>query len=110
MQINSNNANVLLLKKIIEKKGSITIQVSGNSMWPYIENGDYVELELRDYHEGDVLLFKYYTEELLVHRLIRIDGDSLLLRGDNAFRIEHITSKEVVGVIVNVIRHPHAYI
>ncbi len=34
-----------------------------------------------------------------MHRLLKINNDSLLCKGDNSFRIEDITEKSVIGAV-----------
>lgn len=94
----------LLLKHIISTRGAVSFRVNGNSMWPYIEDGNTVVIKDCSYREGDVIVFNYYNEGLLVHRLLREEKDVLLLRGDNSLRIERVLKNSVIGVVVEVIK------
>lgn len=80
------------------------IKVSGDSMYPIICEADEIIVK-RDvlYNIGDVLVF-FFNRHLLVHRLLKEKNGFYYCKGDNAFRLETIRKKDIVGKVIKVIR------
>jgi len=54
---------------------------------------------------GDVVLYpSLRTEDLILHRVIKVNGDELLIRGDNTYVIEHRKKDEIIGVLTSFYR------
>lgn len=78
------------------------ITVSGVSMNPTLFEGDRVTVQRSEsYALGDVLVF-LYKGELLIHRLLKTEGDRFFCKGDHAFRIEDFTQEAIAGKVVQV--------
>lgn len=61
------------------------IRVSGNSMTPFLEDGDEADVIAavrEDFNEGDLIVFGR-GEDLIVHRIIKAAKDSFMEMGDN---------------------------
>ena len=92
-----NNVIIQLLPKIIKLKGQANITVSGISMEPTLFEGDIVTIQKRDkYSIGDILVFNYKNESVLIHRLLRYNN-KYFCKGDNAFRLEDVNYNEIIG-------------
>ena len=70
----------------IRMKRSVRIRVTGNRMPPFLREGkDFVTLsalpDQNRFHKGDLLLFDY-GGRYIIHRLHRIHGQSLYMKGD----------------------------
>ena len=92
-----------LLPTILKSKGQAEITVMGISMNPTLFEGDKVIIEKCDeYRIGDILVFNYKNEGILIHRLLNCDG-RYFCKGDNAFRLEDIEYNQIIGkaVLVN---------
>lgn len=88
-----------VLKFMLEKTGQAIIKVRGISMLPTLSEGDDLKIEnSAKYDAGDILVYNYNGEGLLVHRLLREDS-VLVCKGDNAFRFEKISRDEVIGKV-----------
>lgn len=74
--------------------------VMSGSMWPELQRGDLViirRVDPTDIKIGDVIVFHHDTG-LAVHRVVRIQGQSLTTRGDaNSAEDDPITFEDVVG-------------
>ena len=94
----------MLLMKARSKSGKpFEMTVSGVSMLPFMKKGDIITVQRLDKYEiGDILVFPYKNEGMLVHRLLKIEDGRLYCKGDNAFRTEDITSEQVLGKVVTV--------
>lgn len=51
----------------------------------------------------DVVLYKMDGKYIL-HRVLRIDGDQYLIRGDNTYTVERVPSDAVIGVLTEFVR------
>ena len=87
---------------------TVRFRLKGNSMFPLLRNGkDVVVLagcppySLRPM---DVVLFRYRGKHVL-HRIIRKEGDNLLIQGDGSMvAMEQCTVYDVVGRVIQVCR------
>ena len=100
--------NDILTPDILRKLAKVNIlkfTVRGISMCPLIQPDDIVEIAASEkYEPSDILLYPYKEEGLLLHRLIKVD-ERLFCKGDNAFRLEDICQKEVIGKVVGLQRN-----
>ena len=95
-----------MLFLLLEKAQYITITVRGISMEPTLHKGDSITIEkCADYQVGDIIVFRYKHNELLVHRIVKRDN-RLYCKGDNAFRLEDITNDQIAGKIVRINNQP----
>ena len=77
------------------------ITVTGVSMEPTLCEGDIVTLKRAEAYEvGDILVFRYKYNELLIHRLLRIDNGRYYCKGDNSFRLEDVEYEQIAGKVV----------
>lgn len=91
---------VRLLPTILRAKGQAELSVVGVSMQPTLRQGDIVTIRSCDRYEvGDIVVYRYKDEGLLIHRLLRVDGRGFC-KGDNAFRLEDIPLDAVLGKVV----------
>lgn len=102
-----------LLPSLIRSKGQAEITVTGISMNPTLYEGDRILVQVcNTYAPGDLLVYSYKNEGLLVHRLLHI-GQTLAgqtdtrfyCKGDNAFRLEDLSQSEIIGKVISVNGH-----
>lgn len=96
-----------LMNKILfaqAKSGrEIDISVVGVSMHPTLYENDIITIKaFHDYDVGDILVFTYKTDELLVHRLLKKRDNRYFCKGDNSFRLEDITTDHIVGKVIRL--------
>ena len=92
-----------VLSAIFKSKGQAEITVMGISMNPTLFEGDKVIIKKsNEYIIGDIIVFNYKNEGILIHRLLKYDG-RYFCKGDNAFRLEDIEYNQIIGkaVLVN---------
>ena len=99
-----NNQTILtLLKFQLMNKKSVEITVAGSSMNPVLKDGDRIRIEHRDsYAIGDILVFSYKNQELLVHRLLQIKEGKYFCKGDNSMRLEDIAEDQILAAVENI--------
>lgn len=82
---------------------TIEIHVTGTSMNPILYENDIISIMKSDTYEiGDILVFVYKNNELLVHRLLDIQKGKYFCKGDNSFRLEDITKEQIIGKVINL--------
>jgi len=98
-----------LLAYIIKLRSStkqpFEVKVGGSSMMPVILPTDTaVVLKSEDYTIGDVLLFLYEDNHIIIHRLLKILNGMYYCKGDNSFRIEIIQHSDILGKVLAIKR------
>ena len=92
------------VERLLDEGDSVTIRVRGNSMRPLLRNGrDRIILKKateEDLCKGAVMLFRY-RGTYCVHRVVRIDGDTVIFAGDGNYRTEERAAR---GDIMAVMR------
>ncbi len=93
-----------LLRVILKKNDTNKIHVKGISMLPTLKEGDCVNVRKEEtYKVGDIIVYFYKEEGLLIHRIVGQKGpDKYLCRGDNSRRLEHVQYDNVVGKVYEV--------
>lgn len=102
--------NAVLLgqvKEAIREGHTVTINVKGYSMRPFLEHcRDKVRLApFTDLKVGDAVLAEFSPDDYVLHRIVEIDGDVVVMMGDGNLRNKEVCGKEdVVGVVTHYIR------
>ena len=106
-------ANAILIPEmdcLLKEGREILFTPSGNSMRPFIEGGkDTVLLKKKDdVKVGDMCLAwvsrpHQEQQSYVLHRVIRIEGERVVLMGDgNLQGEEYCTSKDIIGTVVRI--------
>ncbi len=84
----------------------VKISLVGTSMQPTLIAGDELTLEWAgdDIQVGDVLLFRIAGRHIL-HRLVAIEVDRYIMRGDNCVTNEVVGREDIVAKLVEVKKH-----
>lgn len=102
--------NAVLLgqvKEAIREGHTVTINVKGYSMRPFLEHcRDKVRLApFTDLKVGDAVLAEFSPDVYVLHRIMNIDGDTVRLMGDgNLSGMEVCRKADVVGMVTHYIR------
>lgn len=100
MQISAQGA---LLRKVLEVRSICRIVVHGTSMLPSIASSSKVDVAfvpLSAIRPGDVVLFSE-EQDLVVHRVLAVQGDTLITRGDGKDLIDPVvSSSQYIGKVV----------
>lgn len=92
-----------ILRSQLKHNKDADITVTGISMEPTLHAADVVTVRRAEaYEAGDILVFLYKNNELLIHRLLRIKDEKYFCKGDNAFRLEDVTPEQIFGKVVKV--------
>ena len=81
----------------------ISVVLTG-SMEPTISTNDLIIVrETNDYEVGDIVVFQDHSS-LVVHKIIRIEGDQIVTKGDaNDTEDSPITIKQIKGEVISII-------
>ena len=86
----------------------VKLRAKGKSMRPFIrEESDTLLLApVASPRKGDIVLARTEAGDYIIHRIIRMDGDSVILAGDgNLFKRETVSRQSVYGRVEAVIRN-----
>ncbi len=95
-------ANELIIPEIIKMLNqghSMTIGLRGYSMRPFLEDRRDKALltKASTISVGDVVLAEIAPKRYALHRIIKINGDNITLRGDGNLNTEYCNRKDIYG-------------
>lgn len=102
-------ANAQLLPEIIrliEEGHSVTLQLRGFSMRPFLEDKRDKALLTKPQHikVGDPVLAEVGHLHYVLHRIIKIEGSHVILRGDGNLGIEECEIKDIKASVIGFYR------
>lgn len=108
--------NEIFLKEVralIAEGRDVTLRVRGVSMRPFLEDRR-DKIVLTGLHRapivGDAVLAEIAPGKYVYHRIVRIDGDKVTLRGDgNVYGTEQCRMKDVAAATKQLIRKGRGY-
>lgn len=78
------------------------VAVRGVSMQPTLFEGDQVLIQrMPSYEPGDILVYEYGAEGLLIHRFLHLEHGLYHCRGDNSARVERISFRRIMGKVLS---------
>jgi hypothetical protein len=91
--------------------GSFLLRGVGTSMQPIIGEGTIIVVvptKWEDLKTDDIVVYKTPVGRLVAHRLVRLDGDHWIIKGDNNNEIDPytVTRDNLLGVAVNYFYPP----
>lgn len=96
-----------ILQDLSEGK-RVKIQAQGNSMFPFLrDKQDRIVLGAvdRPLKKGMIVLAEIATGKFVIHRIEKINAESVLLRGDgNLYQRENCSHNQVLARVVAVVR------
>ena len=96
------NAQSLVRTELPMPFGTGVAVVLSGSMEPTLQVGDFLIVKkAENYTEGDIVVYQN-RNELIVHRIISIDGENYITKGDaNNTEDEPITLDKIEGVVIS---------
>ena len=92
-----------IIEALIKRGKPFKIKVTGISMEPLFLNDEFVTVEKKQsYKVGEVIVVNNNIPFLLIHRIIKIDNNIVITKGDNAVAIESFTIDKIIGRIESV--------
>lgn len=83
--------------------GYTVFEVSTGSMAKTLNIYDVILVKItKEVEQGDIITYKY-DDELITHRIMKIDGDKLITKGDaNNTEDKAITKDDIIGKVISV--------
>lgn len=102
-------ANAQLLPEVInliEEGHSVTLQLRGFSMRPFLEDKRDKALltKATNIKVGDPVLAEITPKHYVLHRIIKIDGTDVTLRGDGNLGTEHCKLEDIKASVIGFYR------
>ena len=102
-------ANSVILPEIVKMMNeghTVTLRLRGFSMRPFLEDNRDKALLTKtcDVKVGDAVLAEVSQKNYVLHRIIKIDGINITLRGDGNLREEHCKIENVQGTVLGFYR------
>lgn len=102
-------ANSLLLPEIVKMLNeghSVTLLLRGYSMRPFLEDGRDKALltSAHDVKVGDAVLAEISPKHFVLHRIIRLEGNNVTLRGDGNLGIETCKLEDIKASVIGFYR------
>lgn len=96
-------ANEVLLPEVVKMLNeghTVTLRLRGFSMRPFLEDNRDKALLTKPIHsqEGDVVLAETGPRHYVLHRIVKIQGDNVTLRGDGNLAVERCKMADNQGV------------
>lgn len=91
-----------IIESELELHGSYASVTRGVSMRPLFKTRrDMVIIAPppSEFKKYDVVLYTGAGNKYTMHRIIGIDGDTLIIRGDNTYRREYVSKTKVIGIL-----------
>ena len=107
MKVIPNDIFFAEVERIIAEGNSVIVPVRGNSMRPFIRDGRtsvrMSPCDPQSLENGDIVLFKFRGQHVM-HRIVKHNGDTLLLAGDGNYKkVERCSRGDVVAIVDAVI-------
>ena len=101
------DTTITVEKGVIENElaryGSYASVTRGVSMRPLFKTHRDVVIIMpppAEFKKYDVVLYTSPSnDKYIMHRVIRVDGDTLIIRGDNTYRLEYVPRSKIIGIL-----------
>ena len=105
--------NALFLPEVVrllDEGHTVTLRLKGYSMRPFLEDGRDKALLIKatNIRKGDAVLAEIDKGVYVLHRIVKIKGDNVTLRGDGNIGVEHCRRSDVKGFAVGFYRKGRA--
>lgn len=95
-----------LVEEFIKEGKSVDFRVKGFSMRPFLRNNldivTFAGIKAKDLRVGMVVLF-HHKGTVILHRIRKIEGDRLIIKGDGNYRVTEIArSQDVIAYVCEV--------
>lgn len=99
------------VRRQIQEKQQVILTAHGQSMFPYIQQGDrctFIDWNTADLKKGDVVLYQSQTGTLIAHRLLADKRDELshlfyIIKGDTNLKSDPpVYPNQIIGVLAHI--------
>ena len=100
-------AYLTVLRELVEDGKSVSLNVSGMSMFPFLEHERdtvYFEAPNRNLRKGDIVFYQRRNGQYVMHRIYKVNGDKYYIVGDAQRAIEGPVQREQIFAIVTHVK------
>ena len=92
--------------KMLNEGHTVTLKLRGISMRPFLEDDrdKALIIKAKNIKKGDAVLAEVSKHKYVLHRIIKIDGDDVTLRGDGNIYCEYCKVSDVKGFVIGFYR------
>ena len=97
----ANEVIIPEIAKLLDEGHSVTLKLRGVSMRPFLEDGRDKAILTKPCSPlkvGDVVLAEVAPRRYALHRIVKIDGNSVVMRGDGNIATEQCDISKVFGI------------
>lgn len=112
-EIQMRNADLIPeIVQLLNEGHTITLKLKGYSMRPFLENNRDKALitKPQNIKKGDAVLAEVSAGVYVLHRVIKIQGNDVTLRGDGNLTNEYCHRSDVKGFVIGFYRKGHTTI
>lgn len=92
--------------EMLENGQEVVLTARGESMYPFVRDGDKVLLKSMEVHTGDIVLGIDEEDRFVMHRVMRTDDKGYVLMGDaNLRKKERSTSSGIKGIVISIMHN-----
>ena len=99
------------IEEVLSSKGFFIKTTAGISMKPLFRDRcdrSVIVPVTKPLKKYDVVLYRR-DNDLVLHRIIKISGDTLIIRGDNCINLEYVRKEQIIGVLSEFYRGEKHY-
>ena len=102
----SNSEFIPEIIKLLDEGHTVTLLLRGYSMRPFLEDGRDKALivKAKNPKVGAPVLAEIEQGHFVLHRIVKINGDEVVLRGDGNLNVEHCRMSDVKGEAIGFYR------
>lgn len=98
-----------IIRDLLSRKDVVTVKAIGDSMWPFIREGDMVVLKkcnIGDLSIGDIVVYTNKNSDTLVsHRVVKKIKEGVFSKGDGWLsRCDIVNKDNLIGRLIRIIR------
>lgn len=104
---------VSILKELVEGGKEVSIEIAGNSMFPFlIHNRDAICFQKIDQElkKGDMVFFERENGQYIMHRICKVNPEGYYILGDAQCWIEGPVKREQIFAIITKVRRKGEWI
>lgn len=91
--------------RLLDGGKDVVLMTKGNSMLPFIigERDSVLLRREQELREGDIVLAEVGKSRFVLHRIVKIEGENVTLRGDGNIRgREKCLRKDILGTVIEI--------
>lgn len=92
---------------LLDENKEVILKARGQSMFPFIigDRDDLVLKKKKEYNKGDIVLAEIKPNLFVIHRIIKINNESVVLMGDGNIKTkEYCKEHNIHGCVIKILK------